>query len=192
VEERLLRAFGLKEETMKKLIAVALLIIIGSVAAHAQAKQVPDSNCEGLWKYVYSPWRFSRDRRGPKQPNPVCMVFEGTIEEVHSVDRHNDLDGDIDMRLRLDRPFQNKHYLGVEVICAEPQRGNGPAANAARTSCAQFRADGHTNLYPRSQLKKLEGRHVRITGYFVTDYGHDSDPDGNPEIHPVAHITILH
>lgn len=177
---------------MKKLIAVALLMLFGSVVAHAQAKEVPEANCEGLWKYVYSPWRFSRDGRGPKPPNHVCMVFEGTIEEIHSVDRHNDFDGDIDIRFRLDRPFQNKYYLGVEVICAESPRGNGPAASAARTSCAQFRADGHTNLYPRSELKKLEGKHVRITGYFVTDYGHASDPDGTHEIHPVARITRLH
>jgi hypothetical protein len=177
---------------MRNLIFVTLFMLLGSAAAHAQAKEVPPSQCKDLWKYVYSPWRFSKDGKGPMPPNRVCMVIEGTIEEVHPVNREDDGDGDIDMRLRLDQPYRNRRYMGVEVICAEPERGNGPAANAARISCAKFRSDGLVNLYPRSELRKLQGKHVRITGYYVTDYGHESEPDGHPEIHPVAHITLLH
>jgi hypothetical protein len=112
------------------------------------------------------------------------MVFEGTIEVVHPADLNKDGDGDVDMRLRLDQPYR-------EVICAEPERGTGPAATAARKSCAEFHAAGQTNPYPRSYLRTLVNRHVRITGYFVTDYGHKDEPP-HPEIHPVARITILH
>jgi hypothetical protein len=176
---------------MKKLTLVAFMLLLGSAAAQAQAKEVPATHCNDLWQYVYSPWRFSNDGRGSNPPRRVCMVFEGTIEEVHPADRNKDGDGDVGMRLRLDQPFQNKRYLGVEVICAEPARGNGPAAKAARISCAQFSRDGRTNPYPRHELNRLRGRHVRITGYFVTDYGHEAEPGGHPEIHPVAQITVL-
>jgi hypothetical protein len=177
---------------MRKLTFVALFILLGSVAAHAQAKTLPTEDCKDLWKYTYSPWRFSKDQKGPQPPNRICMVVEGTIEKVHPVDPHNDGDGDIDMRLRLDQPFRNQRYMGVEVICAEPERGNGPAASAARVSCAKFRAEGHVNPYPRHILNGLSGKHVRITGYLVTDYGHAADPDGHLEIHPVVRITELH
>jgi hypothetical protein len=174
---------------MRNLILIALLTILAPAAARAQAKQVPDAECKGLWAYTYSPWRFSKDNRGPT-PRHMCMTFEGTVEVVHPADMNKDGDGDIDMRLRLDKPYEGHSLIGVEVICAEPERGNGPAATAARKSCAQFRADGRTNPYPRSYLNTLVNRHVRITGYFVIDYGHANAPS-HPELHPVARITLL-
>lgn len=177
---------------MKNMILIALFTLLGPAAAHAQAKQVPDAECKGLWAYTYSPWRFSSDtNKGPKPPRRVCMVFEGTVEVVHPANMNQDGDGDIDMRLRLDKPYEEHSHIGVEVICAEPVRGNGPAATAAKESCAKFHADGRTNPYPRSYLNTLVNRHVRITGYFVTDYGHLYAPP-HPELHPVARITLLH
>lgn len=181
---------------MRNLILIALFTLLGPVAARAQAKQVPDAECKGLWAFTYSTWRFSSDtNKGPIPPRRVCMTFEGIIEVVHPADMDKDGDGDIDMRMRLDKPYEGHSLIGVEVICAEPVRGNGPAATAARESCAKFRAAGKTNLYPRSYLTTLVSNkgqkiRVRITGYFVTDYGHEGAPP-HPEIHPVARITVV-
>lgn len=185
---------------MKKLILIALVTILASIAAQAQARQVPDAPCKALWKYVYSRDRFSKDGAGPIPPNHVCMSFEGKIVLVHTVDENHDYDGDIDMKFELAQPFQHKRFLGVEVICAEPQKGSGHAAREARAACATFHSEGHSNPYTRTYLNDLwhQHKHLRITGYFVTDYGHKldldghPDRDGHPEIHPVVNITVLH
>jgi hypothetical protein len=171
---------------MKKLLLTTTMMLLGSCAA--QAQQCPD-----LWKYVYSPQRFSSDRSVPKIP--PCVTYEGRVRRLPVLKKDPQgryySDGDISFSIIR----EDGSIVVVEQICAEPERIHskntpGPKAveRAAGEACGRYRAAGHKPLYSRRYINSLVGKRVAITGFSVTDYGHDHP---KKEIHPLTGIRVI-
>lgn len=126
------------------------------------------SACDAsLWDHVYDPGRL--------QVIDACRIVTGTLMTHHSNE-----DGDIDMQVALDPPFEQminesnrsklQGWLQVEAVCRAP-------GNRVPQACAGFTG---TVLVP------ADGARVRITGSYVLDTNH-----GWMEIHPVTAIAVL-
>ena len=131
--------------------------------------QPPAPACEAsLWSHVYDPARL--------QVIDACRIVTGTLMAHHSNE-----DGDIDMQIALDPPFEQmlnesnrgklQGWLQVEAVC------QAPVIRSAQAACAGF-----TGTVPIP----ADGARVRITGSYVLDTNH-----GWMEIHPVTAIAVL-
>lgn len=173
------------------------MMLLWSCAAQAQ-------QCLDLWKYVYTPQRFSSDGSLPK--TPPCVIYEGEVRKLPLLkkDPQGRYYSDGDISFSIARP--DGSIVVAEVICAEPERIHGkntpgPKAveKAAREACARYRAAGHRPLYSRKYINSLVGERVAITGFSVTDYGHITVKKdghrvvrhGKKEIHPVTGIRVI-
>jgi hypothetical protein len=175
------------------LVAVACLAF--SVACAKRAAAIPvaptlaasrsiapaTSQCDPtLWNHVYTgdPRRFStpKDRLEVIQD---CIAVAGTVQAAHSEN-----DGDYHVTVDVDAPFKNllnakntsgQHgFLVVEPVCENPVK---QADTLEEGVCMGF----HRTIF----VKEMIGKHVEITGAYVTDMEH-----GWREIHPVTSIVI--
>jgi hypothetical protein len=174
------KVYRRKDMHMKKLLLITLFALLGSVTAHAQAQS---NECDpDLWNYVYTPARFSSDKKSP--PKHPCVVVRGRIVKVWP--RSDESDGDIHLSVKPDvMPLPaGQPHLVVEIIC-----GDTPTKGAAIDACRRFQQarKGHPQALGRERLKSLLNEHVVITGELVTDYGHG----GIKELHPVSKINQI-
>ena len=123
-----------------------------------------------LWSHVYEPSRL--------QIKQACITVTGVV-----TDFHDNEDGDVDIRLAVDPPFQNllnngnitnlSGHLQTEAICqTRIQQG----ASAAAAACKGFAGSVRV---PRV------GDHVQVTGRYVLDLNH-----GWMEIHPISALVV--
>lgn len=139
---------------------------------------VPLISCDdGLWQHVYA-GRFQspKDRLRVIQP---CITVTGTIASASK-----ETDGDFHVRLAVDPQFRNllnarnisgQHgHLVLEPVCENAV--TQPDTIRERV-CEGFSQDVFT--------RDMIGRHVAVTGAFVTDMEH-----GWNEIHPVSSIVV--
>ncbi len=151
---------------MKKLLLLALLIPLISVAAYGQTC----SGSEALMKHVYNPSRLI--------PQKGCVTVRGIIRK-----KIKEGDGDFHVRLELDsdqptdlindrnRTGQGG-FLVFEPICVNPV-----TQASAKKACKNFKQ--------KISLPNV-GDHVEVTGIHMLDNDH-----GWLEIHPVVKITKL-
>ena len=169
---------------MKKLIFVACFLLFGSGATHAQ--------CLDIWKYVYTPTRFTSNKTVPR--TPPCVTIEGRLNRpsnlVFDPQGRPYSDGDISFLITL----RDGSVVVVEEICAEPDLihfkdtpAQQAAEQAAKQACWRYYADGNKRLYSRAYITSLTGSTVRITGFSVSDYGHN----GKRELHPLSGIRVV-
>ncbi len=121
-----------------------------------------------LWSHVHDPNRLT--------VVGSCRTVTGTI-----VTHHSNEDGDIDMQVALDPPFdtmindsnrkQLNGRLQVEAVC------QAPVIKYSEAACAGFAG---TVPIP------ADGTRVQITGSYVLDTNH-----GWMEIHPVSVLSVL-
>lgn len=148
-------------------------------SAAAMISATGESCNVGLWKHVYhGTFAQGKDRLSVIEP---CKTITGTIMHAASED-----DGDLHIRVKLDPPFesmlnaknksgQHGHFV-VEPMCVGKVKQRDTLAEKACTGFSQ-------TLY---DAKTMKGRHVEITGAYVTDMEH-----GWNEIHPVTSIKIV-
>lgn len=168
---------------MNRLLLVALMLLLGSVAARAQ---IGSNKCDDrLARFVYSPYRFRTPVR--KENNaPLtgrCVQVRGTIK--YDI-KPPGADGDVHISLIPDSKSilrRNQTALVVEVICVTATPRNGYARKACR---------GYSNP-PGLSWNRLrsfkKGQRVQIIGLQVVDYLHVAS--GLTEIHPVTRIEKL-
>ncbi len=151
---------------MKKLLLLALLISLASIAAHGQ-------DCTGsqaLMKHVYHPARIV-EKKG-------CVTVKGVIKK-----KIKEGDGDFHVRLKLD-PGQDSDlindrnrkgqggFLVFEPICVNPV-----TQQSAKKACKNFKQ--------KINVPNV-GDHVEVTGIHMLDTEH-----GWLEIHPVTKIKVI-
>jgi hypothetical protein len=155
-------------------IIAAVFLIAGAVApSHAQ----PAATCDqSLWDHVYrGQFATAGDRLRVIQP---CVTVTGTI-----VNARPEPDGDFHIRVALDPPYRSmlnaknmsgqNGYLVVEPVCENPVHQRDTSAEGVCNGFSQ-------HVFTMAMV----GRHVRITGAYVTDMDH-----GWNEIHPVSSIV---
>jgi hypothetical protein len=151
---------------MKRLLLLALLISLASIAAYGQ----DCSGSETLMKHVYHPARLI--------PQKGCVTVRGIIKK-----KIKEGDGDFHVRLLLDsdQPSdlindKNKSgqggFLVFEPICVNPV-----TQASAKKACKNFKQ--------KINLPNV-GDHVEVTGIHMLDNDH-----GWLEIHPVIKIKRL-
>lgn len=130
------------------------------------AKATCDSS---LWSHVYHPYRLKVIEK--------CKTVTGTIKNfVHEAD------GDFHVRLDVDDKslvnqanIDGQHgYLLLEPICQ-----NAPTQEDADEPCQDYTG-------PYFNVSQFVGKHVAVTGSYVSDIDHD----GWLEIHPVTSIEV--
>lgn len=160
-----------------KKVATAPPSQIAAIRANIPAATAP---CDaGLWDHVYAgdPRRF----HSPKDRLQIiqdCITVTGTIMHAKA-----EPDGDYHITVDLDVPFRNllnarnqsgQHgFLVVEPVCENPVTQRDTKKEGV---CLGF----HQTVF----MKDMIGKHVEITGAYVTDMEH-----GWNEIHPVTAIV---
>ena len=160
---------------MRKLIFVALITLLGSIAAQAQCD--PD-----LWNHTYD--RNAKDRQGHIRLTTVdvCVTITGEIDRPAA----ELSDGDVHILIKPDPRYMylvrrdadnqrlpdHKDRIVVELICR---------ATPARNSISA--CDGY---HPGYSYPYRKGTHVKITGRLVKDGWHG----GYLELHPVTHFKV--
>lgn len=151
-----------------------------AAAAPRMPSVAPVPQCDAsLWNHVYAgdPRRF----KSPKDRLQIiqeCVTVTGTIKTAKA-----EADGDFHVTVDLDPEYKNllnaknvsgQHgFLVVEPVCENP------------VTQADTLKEGVCNGFKQTVFAKtMIGKHVRITGAYVTDMEH-----GWNEIHPVSSIT---
>jgi hypothetical protein len=155
------------------------------MASNSDTTSSNGETCQtSLWKHVYhGTFSTAKDRLKVLEP---CTTITGTIVKALA-----EKDGDYHIRVKLDPQFAsmlnsvNKQplnhsgqggYFVVEPMCANPVSQTDTVSEKV---CDGFKQ----NLY---DAKTMKGKHVQVTGAFVTDMQH-----GWNEIHPVSKITVI-
>jgi hypothetical protein len=134
-----------------------------------------------LWAHVYA-GRFGRPQDRLRVNHP-CATITGVIDPAHPP--AHEADGDWHIRLIVDPPFavmlNAKNFSGqhgdlvLEPVCANRV--------TQRDTLDEGVCNGFTQqIYSPAMI----GRHVMVTGVYVTDMEH-----GWNEIHPVTSITVI-
>jgi hypothetical protein len=169
---------------MRKLIAVAFFILLGSVASQAQ---VSSSECDSaLWSRVYSPYRFAYpvDQTNTKEPPHRCVKIRGKIDHVTEMNEEGD--GDIHISVVPDNEHvlaPGQTFLVLEIVCAD----NTPSIGPAKRVCKGYQNPPRLSYNRVGRFRK--GQRVEIVGELVTDYYHRRT--GWREIHPVSRIDPI-
>ena len=169
---------------MRKLIIVALFILLGAFATRAQ---VVSNGCDNsLWPRVYSHYRFSYpvSAQNKIEPHHPCVQIRGRIDHITPVSDEGD--GDIHISVVPDNKGvlrSGQTFLVVEIVCADNTPGIGPA----KVTCKDYHIPAHLSYARIRQFKK--GQHFQIIGDLVVDYGHLRT--GWAEIHPVSRIDPI-
>jgi hypothetical protein len=155
------------------------LTILASLVLSTPTARALGPKCDNsLWAHVYH-GRFpgAQDRLQIIKP---CIVVTGTI-----IVAIPEADGDFHIRVALDDQFKSllneknksaQHgYLVVEAVC---ERSVTQADTQKEGVCNGFAQHVYT--------PSMKGKHVAITGAYVTDMEH-----GWREIHPVTSIIVL-
>ena len=160
--------------TQSIILALALMLVClkafsgcGGTPTNPSQSSVPVCD-PTLWNHVHDPSRLTI--------SDACRTVTGTIMTHHSND-----DGDIDMQVALDPPFESminasnrtnlNGRLQVEAVC------QAPVVKYSEAACAGFSG---TIPIP------ADGTRIQITGSYVLDTNH-----GWMEIHPVSVLTVL-
>jgi hypothetical protein len=163
------------------LLVFAELALVSAFATWACGRPTPSSpassneqpsgqtQCDAsLWNHVYDSGRLQL-----RQP---CITVTGTVTDFHSND-----DGDIDIRIDVDQPYQNllndgnisnlNGHLQTEAICQAP-----PTVANAIQACRGLAG---------SVAVPAIGAHVQVTGSYVFDTNH-----GWMEVHPISALSV--
>ena len=169
---------------MRKLIVVALFMLLGSLATQAQ---VASSGCDNsLWLRVYSRYRFSNpvNPRNQNEPRHRYVQIRGRIDHIAPVSDEGD--GDIHISVVPDNKGvlrEGQTFLVLEIICAD----NTPSIGPAKIPCKDYHIPPHLSYGRVRQFKKWQ--HVQIIGELVVDYLHLRS--GWTEIHPVSRLDPI-
>jgi hypothetical protein len=149
---------------------ILLIAVTVSVAGGTRLSGVPvPTDCEGWWKYVYSPKRLVI-----QQP---CVTVRGTVIKTKHVS-----DGDVIVIVALDPEYAHfsnegnhrnygKDTLELELVCRAPM---------FKFFVWRCWTCNNTLLIPRV------GDHIEADGVYVLDTNHR-----HMEIHPVTRLTVL-
>ncbi len=150
--------------------------------AGVKPKLVATSPCDAsLWQHVYAgdPRKFSKPQDRLKVITP-CVTITGTL--IHA---KTEADGDFHITVDLDPQYKSmlnakntsgQHgYLVVEPVCANPV-----------TQADTIKEHACDNFSQKIYNKGMDGKHVTISGAYVTDMEH-----GWSEVHPVSSITVI-
>ena len=197
------------------MIRIFLISIISSVLLIGLVETVPlnqsqntyaiktgscnPTTLKSLWHHTYGAGLLVHGQTSRlKERSPECVVFDGVVRGIPTIDRDSKggSDGDLHIDLTPDGTKPNDNWdllnrnntkgLVTEVICW------GTPTKSYTDEWGQFCKDVDPKPHLPSLTQLQQGAHIRITGKWVQDIGYPKPEHAQwNEIHPVESIEIL-